>query len=350
MILSSIIEPHKEIFNKILKRSIDILNEEAIKNPMQVKKLAGVNLEKFVTEIMIEQAIGTPFQNTIICDGGISFPDIIANKYYGVEVKTTIKNHWKTTGNSVLETTRKKDVERIYLLFGKLGDPIEFRYRPYEECLSEVVVTHSPRYLIDMNLAEGATIFNKIKIPYDQLRKSENPIRLLVNYYKSLLKDGEELWWIGPDSSENKGLVIKAWGNLSNTLKEEYRIKGFAYFPEILSKSQSKFNKYAIWLSTVQGIVCPNVRDVFTAGGMVDLVIEDKTYYNVPRIFKRIYENRKELKAFILSQSIEDLSTYWKVNIIESEKFSCWLMIAEIYSKEILIKSHYNLLRDIFNF
>ena len=79
------------------------------------------------------------------------------------------------------------------MLFAKLASPIEFRCRPYEEVLSEVVVTHSPRYLIDMNLEEGKTIFDKIKMPYDTLRKKENPIRPIVDYYKSKLKPGEEL-------------------------------------------------------------------------------------------------------------------------------------------------------------
>lgn len=115
--------------------------------------------------------MGQHFENTIELIGGQKFPDIVANKYYGIEVKTTTQNHWKTTGNSVLEGTRVDDVERIYMLFAKLASPIEFRCRPYEEVLSEVVVTHSPRYLIDMNLKVGNTIFDKIKMPYDTLRK-----------------------------------------------------------------------------------------------------------------------------------------------------------------------------------
>lgn len=93
---------------------------------------------------MSELAQGTSFEGTIVEWDGRRFPDIVANKFYGIEVKTTTKNHWKTTGNSVLESTRIEDVERIFMLFGKLGKPIEFRGRAYEECLSEVVVTHSP--------------------------------------------------------------------------------------------------------------------------------------------------------------------------------------------------------------
>ena len=62
----------------------------------------------------------------------------------------------------------------------QLGSPIEFRARAYEECLSEVVVTHSPRYLIDMNLEKGKTIFDKINISYDTLRKKQNPIKPII--------------------------------------------------------------------------------------------------------------------------------------------------------------------------
>lgn len=348
MIISSSNDPNKDIFNIILSESIEILNLEASKNPARMKKLAGTPLEQYVTDIMSDRAIGTPFEKTIICNGGISFPDIIANNYYGVEVKTTIKNHWKTTGNSVLENSRKKEVERIYILFGKLGDPVEFKYRSYEECLSEVVVTHSPRYLIDMNLAPDATIFNKINIPYDELRKNGNPIRPLVEYYKSLLKPGEELWWIGTENSESTSLVIRAWGNLTSKVQKDYRCKGFTYFPEILSKNQAKFNKFAIWLSTSQGVVCPNVRDVFTAGGKVDLVVNDKTFRNIPRIFKKLYDNRAGIVNLIAEQSTLDLANFWDVPVTENSKMEIWLGHAEDYSKQILSKTNHDLIRNIF--
>ena len=136
---------------------------------------------------MTKFLIGTPFENSIELISGQRFPDIIANKYYGVEVKTTIKNHWTTTGNSVLEGTRVDGIERIYMLFGKMVSPIEFKCRPYEECLSEVVVTHSPRYLINMDLKEGNTIFDKLKIPYDTLRKEQNPVKPIIDYYRKRL-------------------------------------------------------------------------------------------------------------------------------------------------------------------
>ena len=161
---------------------------------------------------MTDLAVGTVFENSIELIGGQKFPDIVAKKYYGIELKTTTQNHWKTTGNSVLESTRVDDVERIFMLFAKLASPIEFRCRPYEEVLSEVVVTHSPRYLIDINLEQGKTIFDKIKMPYDTLRKKESPIKPIVDYYKSKLKPGEELWWMDAENNSKPSSIVIKFG------------------------------------------------------------------------------------------------------------------------------------------
>jgi len=348
MILSTNTEPQKELFREILGKSIDILNGQAIADPVEIKKLAGIHLEQHVADIMAELSIGTVFEKTIHCLGGISFPDIIANKYYGVEVKTTIKNHWKTTGNSVLETTRRQDVERIFLLFGKLGDPVEFRYRAYEECLSEVVVTHSPRYLIDMNLAADNTIFDKIKIPYDELRRKSNPIRPIVNYYKSLLKEGEELWWVEPTDSHSVSLVIKLWSNLSVTEKKNYTMKGFCLFPELLGSSHTKFNRLAIWLSISQGIVCPNLRDPYSAGGRVDLLINNKKYIQVPAIFGKLQESKREIVQFISDDANEELFRNNELFYDSVDRLSAWKSLATQYSKKILDSNYYDLIPDLF--
>lgn len=181
MVVSINSEPHKDEFNALLKSTVKELNAHAKKTPKKIEELRGNKLEPYVRDIMTDLAVDSPFENSIVLIGGQKFPDIVAKKFYGIEVKTTIKNHWKTTGNSVLESTRVNNVERIFMLFGKLGKPIEFRCRAYESCLSEVVVTHSPRYLIDMNLEEGKTIFDKINMPYDKLRRKKNPIKPVSN-------------------------------------------------------------------------------------------------------------------------------------------------------------------------
>jgi hypothetical protein len=289
---------------------------------------------------MTDLAIGTAFENSIELIGGQKFPDIVAKKYYGIEVKTTTQNHWKTTGNSVLESTRVEDVERIFMLFAKLASPIEFRCRPYEECLSEVVVTHSPRYLIDMNLEQGKTIFDKIKMPYDALRKKENPIRPIVDYYKSKLKPGEDLWWMDTENSKASNFVIKIWNNLSTKEKQELKNKAMVCFPELFSNNNDKFGRLAIWLVTREGVVCPNVRDLFTAGGKGEILIGKKSYKNIPRIFLNLFDNIDFVIETLLQTSSIELSEYWGTKTNEKKKISDWIELVSEHSKKIQDAKH----------
>lgn len=141
-------------FEELLAKVIDFMNREALTFPEMYTGLLGSKLEDKVVEVLQQCAVGTCFEDQIVKYSGQRFPDIVIGGYYGVEVKTTKANHWKSTGSSVAEGTRVEDVERVYLLFGKMCEPVCFVCKPYEECLSEVVVTHSPRYLVDMNLSK----------------------------------------------------------------------------------------------------------------------------------------------------------------------------------------------------
>lgn len=342
MIISANPEPNRKEFDQLLNSTIEELNNQAKKSAKSISTLTGNKIEPLVKDVMSDLAIGSPFENSIELIGGQKFPDVVAKKYYGVEVKTTTQNHWKTTGNSVLETTRVDDVERIFMLFAKLASPIEFRYRPYEECLSEVVVTHSPRYLVDMNLEKGKTIFDKIKIPYDTLRNKENPIKSIVDYYKSKLKPGEDLWWIEQDETKSSNLVIKVWNNLSIKERQELKNKAMAHFPELFSNKSEKFGRFAVWLVTREAIVCPNIRDMFSAGGKGKVVVGKSIYNNVPRIFLNLFKNLDSIiETLILTPSVE-LSEYWGVKTTEERKINDWIELVNENSKSISDAKHLN--------
>src|SRR3989344_6091119 len=128
------------------------------------KNISPTYFETIVFEQMCEAAKGTTFEGTVRQTGTHAFPDIIANKYFGVEVKMTVNDHWTSTGNSVLESSRIEDVERIYIMFGKFGEKFDPRYRLYQECVPEISVTHPPRYRINMDLPLGKSIFDKIGV------------------------------------------------------------------------------------------------------------------------------------------------------------------------------------------
>ena len=69
---------------------------------------------------MHEVAPQTPFRpEEIKLVLGAKFPDIQAEQYYGVEVKTTASDTWKSVGSSIVESTRIEDVSMIY------GSPVK---------------------------------------------------------------------------------------------------------------------------------------------------------------------------------------------------------------------------------
>lgn len=343
MIVSVNSDPNRSEFNLLLHSTLQELNVHAKNSSKKVEALLGRNLEPFVKDVMSEIAVGTPFEDSIELISGQKFPDIVAKKYYGIEVKTTTQNHWKSTGNSVLESTRVESVERIFMLFAKLAKPIEFRCRPYEEVLSEVVVTHSPRYLIDMNLEQGKTIFDKIKMPYDELRKKENPIKPIVNYYKSKLKPGEELWWMDSENKKASSIVIRIWNNLSQSEKQEFKNQSMVFFPELFGNRSDKFNGLAIWLSTRESVVCPNVRDLFTAGGKSDIILDSYTLTNVPRIFVNLLNNLHSILDILTKTSELELSEFWEMKTTEKTKIFDWINLVSEHSKTIKDAQHIDL-------
>ncbi|KGN83949.1 hypothetical protein [Porphyromonas sp. COT-290 OH860] len=333
MVISLNSEPHRQEFKKLLDLLVIELKHEAKKNPQKYKNLLGNRLERVTYEILCRLANGTPFDGSIELVSGQNFPDIIANKHYGLEVKTTKSNHWKSIGSSVAEGTRVEGIERIFMLFGKMNPPIEFRCRPYEECLASVVVTHSPRYTIDMTLGKGETFFDKIKIPYDKLRTKENPIEIILDYYRSQLKEGETTWWLtGGTKSKESNMVIRLWSSLTQKEADVLRAKGLLLFPEILSSKKDKYARMSLWLATIESVITSNLRDKYTAGGQEQLSFEGK-HYAIPKIVKTLIDLLPLIKDQLELLNIEELQEYWPVKPCQSAE-SLYIQWSKLVAKE----------------
>ncbi len=275
MIISTTTIPTFDDFAAFMEATSAALNSDADSRPEFYQTKGGRELEGVVKDVMVQCAKGTKFEDSIELVGGQKFPDILARKYYGVEVKSSAQDHWITIGNSVLESTRIKDVEHIFLLFGKLSGKIAFKARRYQDCLAEVVVTHYPRYKIDMNIPSYNTIFDKMNIDYDVLRKLHNPIEPIVSYYKSTLRDGESLWWIDNVESEQLPqlpMTVRLWRVLSSEEKDFFITKALVYFPEIFGSDSRKYDAFTLWLVTQYGVVSTSARDAFSAGGKVRIM------------------------------------------------------------------------------
>lgn len=331
MIYSENPEPSLKDFTALMKRTDNFLNEEAKTHESYYSNRNDKKLEEDVCRALNESAKGTDFENSIHLISGAKFPDIVAHDFYGVEVKSTISNHWTSTGSSILESTRIQSVERIFMTFGKLGSPVEFRSKPYEDCLSDIAVTHYPRYKIDMNLEKGETIFDKMNISYDELRKLENPVVPVSEYYKSKLKPGESLWWAS-DSNDTAEDTVPITVKLFSILEKEEKANLCAlltvFFPSIFENGRANKTKYdnpSLWLLTHKGIISTHIRDEFSAGGQVDLPTKTGIFVKMPAIFGRVKKHQKLIEETIRMASSQSLSENWGKQVDEDDRLGQWI-------------------------
>jgi len=333
MIISTNVEPALSEFQDLVSRATEYLNEDAKARPDYYMGRTATKLEDDVINSLNVVARGTAFEETIEKVSGQRFPDIVAAKHYGVEVKRSKDNRWIGLGGSVNESTRVEDVSRIFIIFGKLIDPIEFRSRPYEDVLSEVVVTHYPRYKIEMNLPEGETIFDKMNTTYDELRTSGNTTERIVEHYRSQLRDGESLWWIGDlkqeDSSSAAPMKTRFWRTLSGGEKASLLANGYALFPELLSNSRKKYERFTLWLLYSHGVVSHSIRDDFSAGGQGELRTVLKDYGEVPRVIMNISTSVEPIAEIISITDESILRDAWEVDEISSNRVSQWIDIID---------------------
>lgn len=345
MIIAENTKPSLDAFKELMRKTDALLNEDAHKRCSYYAKRTGTLLEDAVKEALDVCAQGTPFSGSIEKISGGRFPDIIAGnpKIYGVEVKSTEKDHWVTTGSSILESTRVDTVERIYLTFGKLGGNIEFLSRPYEDCLYSIAVTHMPRYKIDMRLPKGESIFDKMQIPYDELRKMQNPVPPVARYLRSQLREGESLWWAGDNTEEEVSYKIRTWNNLSSEEQTDCIVYAFVHFPEIIS---GQYDDYALWLAS-QGIVNSHLRDSFTAGGRETEILKGKVY-RLPGIYRRIKNNKdKILKILKTEKDLNNIDFVINENDFE-QTLIAWCNKIASYTTSSYKDIDYNLSMEFF--
>lgn len=328
--------------SSLLSKSIDYMNENALANPMAYAKMSGTDVEILSRDSLQAVAPSVGINPEVIdLVSGHSFPDIILKEtYYGVEIKSTQKDAWTSTGSSIVESTRDKDAERIYMLFGKLGGIPEFRCKPYQRCLSSIAVTHSPRYIIDMQLNETDTIFTKMNTEYDKFRSlpENEKISYVRKYYlkqvkqrkNQSLKKNEMPWWMG----EQTEIDLSFYNDLSTEAKEAMMPRLFVVFPTLFdANSDKRFKPVAVWLCDRYSMICYNMRDAFTAGGTVKKYngqVLKKTY---PAIVGRLIKYLDEIRALLLHPDkdiLTDIHDFWDFNYKKDNLLEAWTLALEV--------------------
>ncbi len=317
---------HEERFIELLEKSKTFLVSSLRGN----NGISALDFEGLVCEKMQEASVGTEFEGTIKQTGVLAFPDIVANGYFGVEVKITVKDHWTSTGNSVLETSRIEEVERIFIMFGKLGGEPDVRYRLYQECLPEISVTHSPRYRINMDLPKGKSIFDKMGVSYDELRTNGDTIQKIKSYYREQLKDGEGLWWID-EESESPSPVIKQFRTLEPEKKERFKVDCMILFPELF-RLRANYERAATYMITEFGAVSTSLRDAFSAGGQQEVLVA-REKRNVSQLLSQLHDYAPKIASRINEIDEVLLKFYWQALSIDEDRIKQW---KELIDKDVV--------------
>ncbi|MCQ2218047.1 MAG: hypothetical protein MJZ33_06120 [Paludibacteraceae bacterium] len=321
------------------------LNNASKANSSDYLKLNGTALEIVVYDEMKKLCGKYGFEEKdIVLLSGHNFPDIITQylsnpKYFGVEVKTTKENKWTSTGSSIVESTRDVNVDNIYMFFGKLSKPFaEFKVRKYEECLCDIAVTHSPRYLINMDLGEDENIFAKMGTTYDDFRNSSNNIDQARIYYRKLAEEKEnetgmkELpWWLNTFDTRRESVApekivdISLYSRLSESMKVDLKSKGFIlFFEDILSNRQDKYESVVLWFCKKYSVIVHNARDLYTAGGQGFIEHENLTYGPYHRVLISLVEYRHHIKDILDAQKPdfkEDLNERFGIDSLSYEEW-----------------------------
>jgi hypothetical protein len=190
--------------------------------------------------------------------------------------------------------------------------------------------------MIDMELPEGGSIFEKLGVPYDTLRKDGDFVKVIKAYYRSLLKEGEELWWIDQVSGESlQAPIIKPFSSLTMEEKDGFIVEAMVLFPEIFGSGNLKFERVAAYLVATRGVVSSNIRDIFTAGGQKPLMVILEEIL-MPKIFHKMYVLASDINRYLDSTPQEHLASYWKGEWKGTSSLEEWKTRLGTYSKDVL--------------
>jgi len=84
----------------------------------------------------------------------------------------------------------------------------------------------------------------------------------------------------------------------------------------------------AVWLATQEGVVCPNLRDIFSAGGKECITKNGVCYPGVSKVIGKLYRELSAIKKIIQQVDDAELQEYWKCQFNIGKKWETWCQLA----------------------
>nr|DAQ66892.1 MAG TPA: hypothetical protein [Caudoviricetes sp.] len=321
-------------FESLLDRCCERLTEEARSTGFKSSK----HFEDRVREVLADLTADDASIEIDFDSPAQAFPDIAMGEY-GVEVKYTTADTWRSIANSVLETQRVDGVKYIYVVFGKMGGTPEVRWGEYEASVVHVRTSHVPRFEVEI-ATDPATaresLFQQMGIHYENFRQLDmsEKMKYIRAYARKIHPDGR-LWWIEEKESDEHTLPIQArlYTNLSTEEKTRLRAEAALVCPGIVKsgRDRNKYDDVVLYLLTYHGVLCHQARDLFSAGSVANPKNDDNGGIYIERALKLI-ENEMRQAALEMDDAI--FVEYWGESVPPEKRIARWLKKADAVARD----------------
>ena len=257
------------------------------------------------------------------------FPDIVLVPF-GLEVKYTTGDNWRSVANSIFESTRAEGIEHVYVLFGKMGGEPELRWGKYGESVVHVRTSHVPRF--EVEIGTERSLFSQLEISYEefcQLPVAERMSHIRL-YARSRLRPGEQLWWLedSPDAEHSLPIQARLYPSLNTDEKRRLRAEAALLCPEVVapSRARGKYNRAGLYILTYYGVMCPQLRDLFSAGSVALRADSERGGNYVQR---SLHDIQDEMRIAALKVRDELVEEYWGESVAPPDRIMSWLKRAD---------------------
>ena len=291
------------------------------------------DFERRVREVLAELSTTSDIEIDLEPAAGI-FPDIPFGEF-GIEVKYTMSDSWRSVANSILESTRDINVNHIYVMYAKMGGDPEVRWGRYEESVIHVRTSHVPRFELQIGAEES--LFSKIGITYAEFSKLpiEEKMEYVRKYARARLKPGERLWWLEANPEQEHSLPIQArlYMQLSQEEKRKLRAEAALLCPQIVagSRTKKKYDDVALYLLTYHGVLAPQARDMYSAGSVALRSDETRGGNYVMRALLDIENEMLEASEYLEDALFVE---YWGVSVPPGNRIDEWLSRADSFASD----------------
>ncbi len=317
----------KEEFEKLLDLITTQLTEEANKTLFTTSKAFENRVRDVLKQFGAKYEIAVDYN-----PHPYIFPDIAVGEF-GIEVKFTAKDTWRSVANSVFETFRNQEVIHIYVVYGKMGGVPEVKWARYDDCVIHVRTSHVPRF--ELEIDAKSSLFDLMGISYADFSglPIEEKMHYIRDYAKKRLKDGERLWWLEEKAEPEHSLPIQVRLYMDLPIEEKRRLRaeGALLCPQVVagSRVRNKYNDVAMYLLTYHGVLASNTRDLFSAGSVAH--VRDQSRGGI-YIQRALFEIEEEMRKASLRMEDALFVEYWGESVPPLHRIERWLTLADKFA------------------